>query len=527
MTYQLTKKEIIKEIIKCGKDPVYFINNFVKISHPIEGLLSFKLYPFQEDCIKQFQDYRFNIVLKARQLGLSTATSSFILWMMLFHREKTILTVATKLSTAANMVKKVKTMYKNLPEWMKIAKPVSDHKNGLELSNGSWVKAASTTGDSGRSEALSLLFVDEAATIEGMDEMWAAIYPTIATGGRCIAVSTPKGVGNWFYNTYTDSETGQNNFNHIKLNWDVHPDRDRSWWEENTKNLSAKDIAQEYECSFNFSGNTIIPGDALEQIAEGTRQPIRKSGPDNGLWIWEEPEPGKRYMIAADVARGDAADNSAFHIFNVDSMEQVAEYQGKIAPEQYADLLFQTAREYGNCLTIVENNSFGYGVLEKLKSMKHPTIYHHRKGSYDFIEPVQASYDPNAVPGFSTNVKMRPLAIAKLEEFLRTNIVKINSERLINELRTFVWNGGKAEAIKGKTDDLVMSCAIACWVREGALIISQRDVQYRQILVDNMKSSNRTFNSTIPGMPGHEKVEQRKRWAEAYNNTKEFSWLLK
>ena len=159
--------------------------------------------------------------------------------------------------------------------------------------------------------------------------------------------------------------------------------------------------------SFNFSGNTIIPGDALEQIAAATRQPIRKSGPDNNLWIWEEPEPGKRYMIAADVARGDAADNSAFHIFNVDSMEQVAEYQGKIAPEQYADLLFQTAKEYGNCLMIVENNSFGYGVLEKLKSMKHPTIYHHRKGSYDFIEPVQASYDPNAVPGFSTNVKMR------------------------------------------------------------------------------------------------------------------------
>ena len=156
-------------------------------------------------------------------------------------------------------------------------------------------------------------------------------------------------------------------------------------------------------------------------------------------------------------------------------------------------MLFRsTAREYGNCLTIVENNSFGYGVLEKLKSMKHPCIYHHKKGNYDFVEPVQASYDPNAVPGFSTNVKMRPLAITKLEEFLRTNVVKINSERLINELRTFVWNGGKAEAIKGKTDDLVMSCAIACWVREGALIISQRDVQYRQILVDNIRTQGRT-----------------------------------
>ena len=116
MSVQLTKKEIVKEIIKCGKYPIYFINNFVKISHPVNGLISFKLYPFQEECIKQFQDYRFNIVLKARQMGLSTATAGFILWMVLFHREKTVLSVATQLNVAVGMVKKVKTMYKNLPD---------------------------------------------------------------------------------------------------------------------------------------------------------------------------------------------------------------------------------------------------------------------------------------------------------------------------------------------------------------------------------------------------------------------------
>jgi len=159
MSVQLTKKEVVKEIIRCGKDPIYFINNFVKISHPVQGLISFKLYPFQENCIKQFQDYRFNIVLKARQMGLSTATAGFILWMVLFHREKTVLSVATQLNVAVGMVKKVKLMYNNLPDWMKIAKVKNDNKSTLELNNGSWVKAASTTGDSGRSEALSLLIL--------------------------------------------------------------------------------------------------------------------------------------------------------------------------------------------------------------------------------------------------------------------------------------------------------------------------------------------------------------------------------
>jgi len=527
MSVQLTKKEVVKEIIRCGKDRIYFINNFVKISHPVNGLISFKLYPFQEDCIKQFQDYRFNIVLKARQMGLSTATAGFILWMVLFHREKTVLSVATQLNVAVGMVKKVKLMYNNLPDWMKIAKVKNDNKSTLELNNGSWVKAASTTGDSGRSEALSLLIVDEAGIIQGMDEMWAGIYPTIATGGRCIAVSTPKGVGNWFHKTYTDAEIGKNNFNPIKLNWNAHPDRDQAWWDENTKNLSAKDIAQEYECSFNFSGNTIVDGTILQEMKDNTTKPVRRGGFDGNLWFWKDPEPGRRYLLSSDVARGDAEDNSAFHVFDVDSMEQVAEYQGKVSPEMYADLLFETSREYGLCLTIVENNSFGYGVLEKLKSMKHPSIYHHKKSSYDFIEPMTALYDPTAVPGFNTNVKMRPLAIAKMEEFLRNKLLKINSERLITELETFVWNNGKAEAIKGSNDDLVMSLAIACWVREGALIISQRDVQYRQSFISGLSVGGRTFESSIPGMPQHAKAENRKKWAEAYNNAREFSWLMK
>ena len=527
MSVQLTKKEVVKEIIKCGKDPIYFINNFVKISHPVHGLISFRLYPFQEECIKQFQDYRFNIVLKARQMGLSTATAGFILWMVLFHREKTVLSVATQLNVAVGMVKKVKLMYNNLPDWMKIAKVKNDNKSTLELNNGSWVKAASTTGDSGRSEALSLLIVDEAGIIQGMDEMWAGIYPTIATGGRCIAVSTPKGVGNWFHKTYTDAEMGKNNFNPIKLNWDAHPDRDQKWWEENTKNLSAKDIAQEYECSFNFSGNTIVDGTILQEMRDGTSKPVRRGGFDGNLWIWKEPEQGRRYLLSADVARGDSEDSSAFHIFDVDSMEQVAEYQGKLTPEVYADLLFETSKEYGMCLTIVENNSFGYGVLEKLKSMRHPAVYHHKKSTYDFIEPMTATYDTSAVPGFSTNVKMRPLAIAKMEEFLRNKLIKINSERLINELETFVWSNGKAEAIKGCNDDLVMSLAIACWVREGALIISQRDVQYRQAFITGLKVGGRTFESSIPGMTQHATAEKRKKWAEAYNNAREYSWLIK
>ena len=108
MTLKLSKQEIIKEILKCGKDPLYFINNYCRISHPLKGLIPFNTYPYQDDLVKDFNDYRFNVILKARQLGISTITAGYIAWMMLFHRDKAILVMATKFATAGNLVNKVK-----------------------------------------------------------------------------------------------------------------------------------------------------------------------------------------------------------------------------------------------------------------------------------------------------------------------------------------------------------------------------------------------------------------------------------
>ncbi len=254
MSFELTKNEIVKEILKSGKDPVYFINNYARIAHPLEGLIPFKLYPFQEKLLYDFNDHRFNVILKARQLGISTTTAAYVAWMMLFHRNKNILVIATKFQTAGNLVKKVKHIIKNLPPWMQIASIDIDNRASFVLSNGSEIKASSTSGDAGRSEALSLLVIDEAAHVEGLDELWTGLYPTLSTGGRCIALSTPNGVGNWFHQAYVDAEQQQNDFFPTVLPWDVHPDRDREWFEKETRNMSRRQIAQELECNFNMSG---------------------------------------------------------------------------------------------------------------------------------------------------------------------------------------------------------------------------------------------------------------------------------
>ena len=109
------KSRQIKEIVKCGKDPVYFLNKYLKIQHPVRGLISFDTYPFQDDCIQDFIDHRLNIILKSRQLGMSTLVAGYAVWLAIFQRDKNILIIATKLSVAQNFIKKVKTMIRSVP----------------------------------------------------------------------------------------------------------------------------------------------------------------------------------------------------------------------------------------------------------------------------------------------------------------------------------------------------------------------------------------------------------------------------
>ena len=191
----VSKNSQTEEVIKCGKDPVHFINKWTKITHPNRGLISFKTYPFQNDCVKEFVKHRFNIVLKSRQLGLSTVTAAFALWRAIFYKEKNILIIATKMATATNFVRKVKTMLANLPPWLLIPKVTSETRTSIEFSNGSIIKAVPTSEDAGRSEALSLLIIDEAAFIRNFEELWKGLYPTLSTGGGAIILSTPNGVG--------------------------------------------------------------------------------------------------------------------------------------------------------------------------------------------------------------------------------------------------------------------------------------------------------------------------------------------
>ena len=484
----------VKEIVKCGKDPHYFFKNYLKIQHPIRGLIPFETFPFQEDCVEEFLENRFNIVLKSRQLGLSTLVAAYAVWMAIFQKEKNILIIATKLTVAQNFIIKVKTMIRSLPKWMVLAEVVENNKQKIRFSHGSQIQAIPTSEDAGRSEALSLLIIDEAAFVRNFDTIWTGIYPTISTGGRVIILSSPNGVGGQYHKLYVDAEAGLNEFNAINLPWNVHPERDDEWFEKTTKNMNKRQIAQEYLCDFATSGETFLDNNTLEWLRNNVKPPIERQGFDRNVWIWKYPLSENNYVLSADVSRGDSKDYSTFHIIDTDTSEIVAEYKGKVRPDNFGELINEFGLKYNKALVCPENNSYGYATILKLQDLKYPKLYYRKKKQVyigDYVPPASAD-----VAGFNTNGKTRSTVLAKLEEVLRNRQLVSYSSRFYEELKVFTWNTGRAQARAGFNDDLVMSLAIGSWLFDGASDYSKSNNGLNEAMLAAMSKQQRSYSDT-------------------------------
>ena len=519
------KKVITQEYVKCAKDPVYFMKKYCYIQHPTRGRILFNLYPFQEKVLQLYKDNQYAITLKSRQLGISTLVAGYSLWLMTFQKDKNILTLATTQATARNLVTKVQFMYDQLPKWLKM-KAVEKNKLSLRLKNGSRIKAASSNSDAARSEAVSLLVLDEAAFIDNIEETFTSAQQTLATGGQCISLSTPNGVGNWFHKTWARAQTKENSFLPIKLPWTVHPERNEAWREQQDADLGPRMAAQECDCDFLSSGDTVFePEDMTFYEETQMQEPLERRGIDGNMWIWETPDYSKDYMVVADVARGDSQDYSAFHIFDIESACQVAEYKGKLSPKDFGNVVVGAASEYNDALLVVENANIGWATIEQILEREYRNLYYSTRSQNETVESYMNKWDTDKlVPGFTTSNKTRPLIIAKMMEYIRERSVTIRSKRLINEMRVFIWKNGKAQAQNGYNDDVVMAFAIGLYIRDTALRLRQQGIDLARAQLSSFTNLNQRTPSVITS------VDNRRNnpyTIETNHGKEDISWILK
>jgi hypothetical protein len=433
-----TLKELIKEeYVKCATNPAYFINKYCMIQHPTRGKIPFHLYPYQETTLQDFLEYDRSIVLKSRQLGISTLIGAYSLWLILFHNDKNVLVVAIDQNTSKNLVTKVRVMFDNLPSWMRLKCPESN-KLSMRLSNGSQIKAVASTGTSGRSEALSLVIIDEAAFVDGAEELWASLQQTLSTGGKGIILSTPNGTGNFFHKIWIKAESGENKFKTIRLPWQVHPERDQEWRDRQDDELGARLAAQECDCDFSSSGNTVIDPALIQWYLQTTTlEPIEKRGIDGNFWVWEIPNYSKSYIVTADVARGDGSDYSAFHILDVETLTQVAEYRGQMTTKDFGNMLVSVATEWNDALLVIENNNVGWATIQQVLDRGYKNLYYTYKSDVlDSDAFLSKGYDlankSDMVAGFTMSHKIRPLAISKFDLLAREKSIILRSKRFID-----------------------------------------------------------------------------------------------
>ena len=276
MSYTLSELKQEAEWRKCKKNETYFLENYWHIAHPAHGRILFDLRSAQATALKHWEDHRYSLTLKARQIGWSTLVAAHQFWLAFFHPDQNIIDLSRTEREAVLLLRKTKYGFKHLPEWMleRGPKSIMEHQQRMGFDNGSLITSMPSASDPARGESASLIVVDEWAFLPNPEEAWASIEPVADIGGRIIGLSTANGSGNFYHQLWVGASTGANKFAPMFFPWSATEDRGDAWYQEKIKSMLPWQLAQEYpttpEEAFVKSGNPVFDLDVLEQMDRNT-----------------------------------------------------------------------------------------------------------------------------------------------------------------------------------------------------------------------------------------------------------------
>ncbi len=471
----------IKEWMKCAKDPVYFIETYIKIVNVDKGLINFNLYDYQKDIVELSIDERFVICKMPRQCGKTTTLVGIMLWYVLFHDNYNVAILAHKMQQAREILSRIQLAYEHLPKWIQQG-IIEWNKGNIELENGSKILASATSSSAIRGGSFNLVYLDEFAFVDNnmQEDFFASVYPTISSGktSKVLITSTPNGL-NMFYKIWTDSEEGKNDYKRIDVHWSQVPGRDQKWREETIRNTSEEQFRVEFECEFIGSSHTLISATKL-RVLRSVAPTL--SNPDTK--IFAQPVPGRQYFTVVDTARGVEGDYSAFVVFDVSELPYrvVASYKNNmISPLMYPNIVFQLSKHYNSAYVLVETNDIGEQIANILQhDLEYEnvltTINNGRSG-----QVISPGFGQATRLGVRTTKAVKRIGCMGLKTQVESDKLVINDERILYELFRFVNIGDSYEAEEGH-DDLVMCLVLFAWAMSQSYVKELTSVDLRQKL---------------------------------------------
>ena len=583
----MTKEQLMLEYVKCMKDTPYALRTYLQTyDNTVSKYVPLELFPDQISLLDDYENFNENIALKYRQAGVSTVTAAWVSKKVAFAKKtkpEKILIIANKLDTSQEMANKIRAFIGQWPEWVGISFSVEkDSQKHYKLNNGCEVKAVATSKDALRGFTPTILIFDEAAFIDADSDFWAACMASLSTGGKVIVVSTPNGYDPIYYEIYDQALRNMNDFKisemywfrdprytrdlylvktkdiiHYLLNkeeytnddiisWESIPFETRNyeelklimdtgykpcsnWFEGMVKKLKydKRKVSQELECNFLGSGDNVFDSNLLQRVKENYLREPQNKMMGNALWIWKEPVIGHKYVMGVDVSRGDSEDFSSFQIVDFDEREQVAEYVGKLPPDTMAEICYKWANMY-SCFVVIDiTGGMGVSTARKMQEMGFKNLY------VDGVDIANKwKWDPKAaekIPGINFNNK-RVQIIASFEEVMRHEF-KIYSNRLFNEMNTFIYMNGRPDHQKGHHDDLIMSIAMATYVAESSFSQLTKVTEQTKAMIDSWSVSNNdnvtnqlAFNPVLPNI--NEKINQYGQQNVTRDDYMKYNWLF-
>jgi hypothetical protein len=472
----------ISEYLKCKNDFDYCCKNYIKIEMPGKDQ-NLSPYTKQSELIHSIEKNKYVLVLKSRQIGISTIIQAYSAWLAVFFDNAVIGIISKDFKEATDFARTIRGMIEKLPDWMKPSNGTQGRgfakrtEQSFILTNGSKVYASPVNPNAPektlRGKAITLLVIDEAAFISHLDEAWTAMVPALSTQQMnsrkagvpygTVILSTPNktiGKGKWYFEKYSRAITTNDIFTPFIIHWKMIPQlaEDSDWYKTQCElfDNNPRKIAQELELKFLPAEGAFFEAETVERMQAAAIKPIEKLKIFNGeIWRFQVPIPNRYYIIGVDTAPEHGVDKSAITVWDYETLEQVWEYQGKCKVLDFIKVVQVAAREYPGII-VVESNSYGNQVVEHLgRSEFSSMLYREKRG------------ENTTVPGLSNNVKTRPLMIDALYSYMTEFPESVRSERLALELTGLVSKkNGKIEADVGCQDDIALSAACCFYVRK-------------------------------------------------------------